>query len=51
MHRRKLVALTLGLVVLGLIATGYLLYSDAQSQQVPEDDDDVCDIEDPDNRT
>jgi len=54
MQQRRMVALALGFIVLGLVATGYLLYTDAQSQQVPEETDEVCEIDDldnPDNRT
>jgi hypothetical protein len=51
MHRRKLASVALGVLVLGLVVTGYIVVSEAQNQPEPNEPDELCEIDDPDNRT
>jgi hypothetical protein len=51
MHRRRLASVALGVLVLGLIVTGYVVITEAQNQNAPQEPDELCDIDEPDNRT
>ena len=46
MQRRRLASVALGVILLGLLVTGYLVVSEAQNQDELQEPDDACDIDD-----
>ncbi|MCK5151033.1 MAG: hypothetical protein KAQ65_04305 [Candidatus Thorarchaeota archaeon] len=51
MQRRRLASVALGVIIVGLIVTGYLVISEAQNPEDPQEPDELCEIDEPDNRT